>query len=129
MNNQKFFTGSPTPRGANNARGADMLAGANQILSASNRRSPFLLLHKLSIQKQHLQKQKARAERHSDAIVSRAALIETQMTQLAASLGFSGPEASSPSPAQFRVPSSEIGELETRNPKPKTHLKEVRYRY
>lgn len=122
MNNQKFFNGSSTPRGANDARGADMLAGANQILSANNRRSPFLLLHKLSIQKQHLQKQKTRAERHSDAIVNKAALIDSQMAWLATSLGMSGCEGSNPSTAQFR-------ELETRNPKLETHLKEVRYRY
>jgi hypothetical protein len=123
-------SGSPSsPRGASDTKGANTLSGAGQIFSVSNRRSPFLLLHKLSIQRQHMQKQEIRAERRSQAILRKKGLIASQMARLTTSLGLSGCEASNCSPPQFRVPSSDLQELKTRNPQPKTHLKEVRYRY
>lgn len=136
MNNPR--TGAP--RGASDLRGADMVAGASQILSASNRRSPFLLLHKLSVQKQHLEKQQARALRRSEAVLRKAALIEAQMARLSTSLGTTTREGSNPSPPQLSVPPHAAlvegsaprypsTKRPTLNAQRSTPLKEVRHRY
>jgi hypothetical protein len=120
-----------TPKRASDVRGATMLPGASQILSASNRRLPFLLLHRLSTQRQHLEKHKARVQHCSEAILKKTALVDSQMARLLASLGIGGCESPNPT----KEAPAQASPWRGINPSPKLkrgsqlELKEVRHRY